>query len=80
MEFYKFDKGTQELENFSLREKVVSLASNVYVKAFVSETTDKAHPDSWENSRPPGALLKITAWGQVKASGPLCSRKRHKIT
>ena len=50
MEFYKFDKGTQELENFSLREKVVSLASNVYVKAFVSETTDKASPGSWENS------------------------------
>ena len=31
---------------------------------------DKAHPGSWENSRPPGALLKVTtAWGQVEASG-----------
>ena len=30
---------------------------------------------SWENSRPPGALLKITAWGQVEASGPLCARE-----
>ena len=52
----------------------------MHVKAFVSDPTDKAHPVSWENSGPPGALLKITAWGQVKASGPLCSRKRHKIT
>ena len=30
---------------------------------------DKAHPGSWENSRPPGALLKITTRGQVEASG-----------
>ncbi|KAM5294054.1 phospholipid phosphatase-related protein type 5 isoform 1-T1 [Glossophaga mutica] len=36
---------------------------------------DKAHPASWENGRPPGALLKITAWGQVEASRPLCSRE-----
>ena len=50
--------------------------SKVYVKAFVSETTDKAHPGSWENSRPPGALLKIITWGQLEASGPLCSRER----
>ena len=27
-----------------------SLASNVYFKAFVSGTTDKACPGSWENS------------------------------
>ena len=32
------------------------------------------------NSRPPGALLKTTAWGQVEASGPLCSRERQTIT
>ena len=37
---------------------------------------DKAHPVSWENSPPPGALLMITAWGQVEASGPLCYRER----
>ena len=54
----------------------MSLASNAYVKAFVSETTDKAQPGSWENSRPPGALLKMTAWGHGEASGPLCSRER----
>ena len=32
---------------------------------------DKAHPGSRKNSRAPEALLKITAWGQVEASG-LC--------
>ena len=36
---------------------------------------DKAHPGSWENSWSPGALLKITTWGQVKASRPLSSRE-----
>ena len=30
------------------------------------------------DSRPPGALLKITAWGQVEASGPLCFREQQK--
>ena len=39
---------------------------------------DKAHPVSWENSPPPGALLMITAWGQVEASGPLCYRERQR--
>ena len=52
----------------------------MYVKAFVLETTDKACPGSWENSWPPGALLKIIAWGQLEASGPLCSRKRQRTT
>ena len=52
----------------------------MYAKAFVSETTDKAHPGTWENSRPPGALLKITAWGQLEAPGPLCSRERQMTT
>ena len=28
------------------------------------------------DSRPPGALLKMTTWGQVEAPGPLCSRER----
>ena len=37
---------------------------------------DKALPGSWENSWPPGALLKITTWGQLEASRPLCSRER----
>ena len=46
----------------------MNLVSNVCVKAFVSETTDKAHPGSWENSLPPRALLTITTWGQVEAS------------
>ena len=32
------------------------------------------------NSRPPGALLKIAAWGQVEASGPLCFRQQLKTT
>ena len=32
------------------------------------------------DSQPPGALLKTTAWGQVEASGPLCSRKRQMTT
>ena len=32
------------------------------------------------NSRPPGALLKITASGQVEASGPLCSRETQMTT
>ena len=32
------------------------------------------------NSQPPGALLKITAWGQLVASGPLCSRERQTTT
>ena len=41
---------------------------------------DKVHPGSWENSQPPGALLKITAWGQLEASGPLCSRERQTTT
>ena len=31
-------------------------------------------------SRPPGALLKITAWGQVEASGTLCSREGEMTT
>ena len=52
----------------------------MYVKAFVSETADKACPGSWENSRPPGALLQITAWGQMEAPGPLCSRERQMTT
>ena len=33
-----------------------------------------------KNSRPPGALLRITAWGQVEASVPLCSRERQRTT
>ena len=41
---------------------------------------DKTHPGSWENSRPPGAPLKITAWGKLEASGPLCSRERQTTT
>ena len=32
------------------------------------------------NSQPPGALLKITPWGKVEASGPLCSRDRQMTT
>ena len=52
----------------------------MYVKAFVSETTDKACPGSWENSQPLGALLKITAWGQLEGSQPLCSRERQTTT
>ena len=44
------------------------------------ETTDKAHPGSWENSRPPGALLRVTAWRQVEASRPLCLRERPRPT
>ena len=32
------------------------------------------------NSQPPGALLKITPWGKVEASGPLCSRERQMTT
>ena len=32
------------------------------------------------DSQPPGALLKITAWGQVEASGPLCPRERQTTT
>ena len=32
------------------------------------------------NSQPPGALLKITTWAQLEASGPLCSRKRQTTT
>ena len=40
----------------------------------------KAHPDSWENSQPPGALLKITSWGPVEASGPLCFREGQTTT
>ena len=53
---------------------VINLVSNVQVKAFVSDPTDKACLGSWENSRPPGALLKITPWGQLEASLPLCSK------
>ena len=41
---------------------------------------DKVHPGSWENSRPPGALLTITAWGQVETSAPLCSRELQQTT
>ena len=44
---------------------VINLVSNVQVKAFVSDPTDKACLGSWENSRPPGALLNITPWGQI---------------
>ena len=33
-----------------------------------------------KNSQPPGALLKITAWGQLEASGPLCFRGRQPAT
>ena len=32
------------------------------------------------DSRLPGALLKITTWGQVEASGLLCSRERQMTT
>ena len=32
------------------------------------------------DSRLPGALLKITTWGQLEASGPLCSREGQRIT
>ena len=32
------------------------------------------------DSPPPGALLKITAWGQLEASGPLCSREEQMTT
>ena len=49
----------------------MSQASNVYVKAFVSETTDGACPGSWENSGPPGALLNITTWDKWRHLG-LC--------
>ena len=35
----------------------------------------QAHPGSWENSRSPGALLKITTWGQEEPSRPLCFRQ-----
>ena len=31
-------------------------------------------------SRLPGAPLKITTWGQVEASGLLCSRDRQRTT
>ena len=41
---------------------------------------DKAHPGFWENSQTPEALLKITTWGQVEASGPLCFRERQMTT
>ena len=32
------------------------------------------------NSQPPGALLKITAWGQVEAFRPLCFREGQMTT
>ena len=41
---------------------------------------DKVHPGSWENSRPPGALLNVTAWGQVEASPALCFREGQRTT
>ena len=50
------------MENFSLRLKVISLASNVYVKGFVSETTDKALLAPGQTAE---ALVKITPWREV---------------
>ena len=32
------------------------------------------------NSPPPEALVNVTAWGQVEASGPLRSRERQMTT
>ena len=49
------------------------------LKAFVSETTDKACPGKTADLLP-GALLKITSWEQLEASRPLCSRERQMIT